>query len=74
MLETVFKSITNTFQETLVVLDGQGKIKSKHEGVFKSGDIIKRYNDNTFVLRFNDDGITVSPLLKGFSTSNVPAD
>jgi hypothetical protein len=44
----------NTIQETLVILDEQGKVISICEGSFESGDIIRGYNDNTFfVLRLS---------------------
>lgn len=59
----------NTPQETLVTLDEQGKVKSIYEGSFKSDDIIRGYKDNTFVLRFDADGVIVFPVLELFSTS-----
>ncbi len=57
----------NTFQEILVTLDEEGKVKAIHEDSFKNNDIIRRYNDSSFVLRFNDDGVVVFPLLELFS-------
>ncbi len=57
-----------TIQETLVILDEQGKVISICEGSFESGDIIRGYNNGTLVLRFDADGITVCPLLELLST------
>ncbi len=59
----------DTARETLVTLNEQGEVERVHEGFFKSGDIIRRYEDKTFVLRFNDDGVTVFPIFELFSTS-----
>lgn len=58
----------NTIQETFVILDEQGKVISICEGSLGSGDIIRGYKDSTFVLRFDDEVITVCPLLELFST------
>lgn len=59
----------NMIQETFVILDEQGKVISICEGSLKSDDIIRGYNDNTFVLRFDADGVIVFPLLELFTTS-----
>ncbi|MGI6332768.1 MAG: hypothetical protein ACOX1Y_13715 [Zhaonellaceae bacterium] len=59
----------NTAQETFVILDDRGKVISICDGFLKNDDLIRGYNDNTFVLRFEADGITVFPLLELFTTN-----
>lgn len=59
----------NSLQETLVILDNQGEIKSICQDQLKEDDIIRIYNGNSYVLRFNTDGIDVFPLQKLFATS-----
>lgn len=56
-------------KETFVILDDHGKVISICDGSLKSDDIIRGYNDNTFVLRFDADGVIVFPLLELFTTS-----
>lgn len=57
----------HTFQETFVILDKQGNVISICEGYLKGDDIIRGYNDNSFVLRFETDGIIVFPLNELFT-------
>ena len=59
----------HTPQETFVIIDDQGKVISICDGSLESDDIIRGYNDSTFVLRFDADGVIVFPLLELFSTS-----
>lgn len=60
----------NSTQETFVILDEQGKFISICDGYLKDDDIIRGYNDNTFVLRFETDGLIIFPLLELFTSSN----
>lgn len=52
----------NTVQETLVILDQEGTVISICEGSLVNDDIIKVYRNNTFVLRFDTEGISIFPL------------
>jgi len=50
-------------------LDDHGKAISICDGSLKIDDIIRGYNNNTFVLRFDADSVIVFPLLELFTTS-----
>lgn len=54
------------FQERLVVLNRQGEIIAMGKGVLKSDDLIRGYQGNSYVLRFETDGLTVFPFQKLF--------
>lgn len=61
----IFEFLENGFpQDTFVTLNDKGKVTAICDNSVKSGNIIRGYKNNTFILQFDDDGIIVRPLIE----------